>query len=104
MTKDEQTELLITLHNIEDRLKEITEILRVTHKEAIEGIQRKVLSGSQLRKRIYERCDGTQSVGDIARDIGKSIQQISNNITILQNAGLIEEIRKGKEKCYLRTK
>jgi len=104
MKSDGQTEILLALHRIEDRLQEIAEILRVGHKEAIEATQRKAIAGSPLRKKIYNLCDGNRSVSEIARILDKSIQQISNNIALLQSAGLIEEVRRGKEKCYVKTR
>jgi len=104
MTKDEQTKILLALHRIEDRLQEIAEILRVGHKETIEATQRRVIAGSPLRKRIYSLCDGNRSVGQIAETLGKSIQQVSNNIILLQNAGLIKEVRRGKEKYYTKSR
>jgi DNA-binding transcriptional ArsR family regulator len=100
----EQTEMLLLLHNIDDRLKEILEILRLSNHEALEAAQRKVLSGSQLRQKICDLSDGSKSVSEISKELNKSVQQISNNIALLQKAGLIKEIRKGKEKYYLRTR
>jgi DNA-binding transcriptional ArsR family regulator len=97
---DRDTEILVTLHNIEDRLQEIAEILKMKYGEDLEAARNKVLSGSPLRKSILDLCDGQLSVTEIAKKIGKSIQQVSNNIAILQNAGLIKEVRKGKEKMY----
>lgn len=104
MAKDEQTEILLALHKIEDRLQEIAEILRVGYRETIEATQRRVMAGSRLRQKIYGLCDGTRSVGQIAKALGRSVQQISNNIALLQSAGLIREVRRGKEKCYSRTR
>ena len=104
MPQHEQTEILLALHRIEDRLQEIAEILRVGHRENIEATQRRVLAGSPLRKKIYELCDGSRSVGQIAQVLGKSIQQVSNNIALLQNTGLIKEVRRGKEKRYEKTR
>ncbi len=97
---DTQTEILIALHNIEDRLQEISNLLKLSNKDKIESQQQKVLAGSPLRKQIYDLCEGDRSVSDIAKQLEKSVQQISNNIAILQNVGLIKEIRKGKEKYY----
>jgi DNA-binding transcriptional ArsR family regulator len=104
MPSEESPEILLALHRIEDRLQEITEVLKVGYKDAIETQQKKVLKGSPLRKRIYDLCDGTNSVRAIASLVKKSIQQVSNNITILENAGLIREERRGKEKYYFRTR
>ncbi len=104
MSGNEKTEMLIVLHNIEDRLQEIADILRMVNRENIQAAQDRVLSGSSLRKQILELCNGEKSVSDIAKTLEKSIQQISNNITILQDVGLVKEVRKGKEKRYLKTR
>jgi DNA-binding transcriptional ArsR family regulator len=104
MTNDEQTKILLALHRIEDRLQEIAEVLKMGHKEAIEATKRKAIAGSPLRKQIYNLCDGNRSVSEIARILGKSVQQVSNNIALLQDVGLIKEVRRGKEKCYAKTR
>ena len=104
MSDDKKTEILLALHNIEDRLKEIADVLKVGNREAIEAAQRRVLAGSPLRNKIYNLCDGNRSVTEIAKTLGKAIQQVSNNITVLQNAGLIKEVRRGKEKYYAKAR
>jgi DNA-binding transcriptional ArsR family regulator len=96
-------EMALTLHNIEDKLQQILNILKVVMREKVQAAQERVLSGSPLREQIIELCDGTRSVSEIAKNLNKSIQQISNNIALLQDVGLIEEIRKGKEKRYKRS-
>lgn len=100
--KRDEIEVLLALHRIEDRLLEITNILKMSQKATVEAIQRSVLEGSKLRQEIFKLCDGKHSVGQISNRLGRSIQQISNNIVRLQNAGLIKGIRKGKEKYYLK--
>ena len=96
--------MLLALHRIEDRLQEIAELLRVGYKDVIEAQQKKALAGSPLRKRIYDLCNGTNSVRGIANLVEKSIAQVSQNIAILQDAGLIKEERRGKEKYYVKTR
>ncbi|MGB6681526.1 MAG: helix-turn-helix domain-containing protein [Candidatus Bathyarchaeia archaeon] len=103
MKAESQTEVLMALHRIEDRLQEITGILKISHQEKINSTQERLLEGSPLRKQIYELCDGSNSVGKIAKTLGKSIQQISNNIVILHNSGLLKEVRKGNSKLYKKT-
>jgi DNA-binding transcriptional ArsR family regulator len=104
MSGKESPEILLALHRIEDRLQEIAELLKVGYKDAIEAEQRKVLAGSPLRKRIYDLCNGTNSVRGIANLVKKSIAQVSQNIAILQDAGLIKEERRGKEKYYAKVR
>ncbi|MFZ3077370.1 MAG: helix-turn-helix domain-containing protein [Candidatus Aenigmatarchaeota archaeon] len=101
---NEQTEILLALHKIEYKLQEIVDILKIGNRETINAIQRRALEGSFLRKKIYGLCDGKRSVSQIAKILdNRSVQQISNNMVILQNAGLVKEIRKGKEKYYVKT-
>lgn len=105
MPGKESPEILLALHRIEDRLQEIAELLKVGYKDVIEAEQRKVLAGSPLRKRIYDLCNGTNSVRGIANLVNKSIVQVSQNISILQDAGLIREgERRGKEKYYVKAR
>jgi len=104
MSSEESPEMLLALHRIEDRLQEIAELLRVGYKDVIEAQQKKALAGSPLRKRIYDLCNGTNSVRGIANLVEKSIAQVSQNIAILQDAGLIKEERRGKEKYYVKTR
>jgi len=104
MSKKEDSNILIILHNIEDKLQELLEIQRMVNKENIEAAQDRVLSGSALRKQIFELCNGTLSVSEIAKTTGKSLQQTSNIITVLQNVGLVKEVRRGKEKFYVKTR
>ena len=103
MVKDD-TKILLALHKIEDRLQEIAEILRVSHSDTIEAAQRKIIVGSPLRKKILDQCNRKNSVSKIASILGKSVQQISNNIVLLQNAGLVKEVRRGKEKFYVKVR
>ena len=104
MERTDQTDVLLALHRIEDRLQEIAEILKLGHKASIEAVRRQALAGSSVRQRVYELCDGAKSVSEIAEAVGRTIQQVSNNIAILQSAGLVREIRKGKEKYYVKFK
>jgi DNA-binding transcriptional ArsR family regulator len=101
MPTKESPEIMLALHRIEDRLQEIAEILKIGYKDALEAEQKKVLKGSALRKRIYDLCDGTNSVRGIASLVNKSIQQVSNSIAILEDVGLVREERRGKEKYYV---
>lgn len=101
--KEDGTEILLALHKIEDRLQEIANILKMGQKATIEATRRSILEGSRLRKNIFKLCDGKHSVGQISKELGRSIQQISNNIIQLQNAGLIREVRRGKEKYYFKS-
>jgi DNA-binding transcriptional ArsR family regulator len=98
----DRTEILIALQNIDDKMQEILDILKIVHRESVDSAQERVLSSSPLRKKILNLCNGDRSVSDIAETLGKSIQQISNNISLLRDVGLVREVREGKEKRYIK--
>jgi DNA-binding transcriptional ArsR family regulator len=97
-----RNDVLLSLQKIEDGLEAIVRILKAQSNEMVEANKRRLLSGSPLRKKIYGMCDGSKSVTQIARILHKSLQQTSNNITLLENAGLIRVIKRGKEKYFVR--
>ncbi len=105
MDKSQEAEILLALHRIEDRLQEMVNLLKVVNEEALETSKERAL-GTPLRKKIYELCNGKKSVGQIAIEVNKSIQQVSNNIALLQNAGMIREVQRGgrKEKYYIKAR
>ncbi|QQG40135.1 MAG: helix-turn-helix transcriptional regulator [Candidatus Aenigmatarchaeota archaeon] len=105
MVKDNEAEILLALYKIQDRLQELVELSTVVNAEVLEASKQRMLGKSTLRKKIYELCNGKRSVGQIAAETSKSIQQISQNVALLQNAGLIREARGGgKEKYYVRAR
>jgi DNA-binding transcriptional ArsR family regulator len=104
MSHEGAKEILQALYRVEDKLDDIIGILRLERGEAIEAARVRVLAGSTLRKRIYELCDGSRSVSEVAVALGKPVQQISNNVTILRDSGLVKEVRSGKQKYYVRVK
>jgi DNA-binding transcriptional ArsR family regulator len=98
-----RSDVLLSLQKIEDTLEEIVQILKAQSSEMLETSKRRLLSGSPLRRKIYAMCDGRRSVTQIARTLRKSLQQISNNVALLENAGLIRVVRRGKEKYYVKS-
>jgi DNA-binding transcriptional ArsR family regulator len=104
MSIEEGKDLLQSLYRIEDKLDEIVGVLRLQQGEAIEAAKRRAFARSTLRRRIYELCDGSRSVGQIANSLGRPIQQISNNIAMLRDHGLVKEVRSGKAKYYMQVR
>lgn len=100
--KSKDDDVLDALLRIEDKLQEIADILKMGHRESIDATKRSVLAGSKVKQEIYDLCDGKNSVGQIAKTLDKKIQQISNNLVLLEKAGLIKEIKRGNSKFYVK--
>lgn len=93
--------LLQALYRIEIKLDEIATLLRMSQSASIETTKEKLLA-SPLRKAVYSLCDGNKSVSDISKGLGKSMSMISQVMSKLQEAGLVAEERKGKQRIYRR--
>lgn len=94
-------ETLQVLYRIELKLDEIATLLKISQAGSIETTKEKILA-SPLRKAVYSLCDGKKTVSDISKGLGKSMSMISQTMTKLQEAGLVTEERKGKQRIYRR--
>lgn len=96
-------QILQALNRIErkmDRLDDIANLLKIAQKDTIEQTKHEMLAKSPFRHSVYALCDGTRTVSEIAKSVGKSMSQVSQAISQLQQAGLVVEQRVGKIKYY----
>ena len=59
-----------------------------------------VLTG--VRKEVYDLCDGTHTVMELASILNRHPSQVSKALKALQKAGLIKVTRDGNTKKYVR--
>jgi DNA-binding transcriptional ArsR family regulator len=68
-----------------------------------EGIQRRIqeaIGSSRLRREIFELCDGTRTVGEVAAILRRKQPSISEQLAILVNRGVVRVKRRGKFSYY----
>jgi DNA-binding transcriptional ArsR family regulator len=106
MTSEHEEELLWrifkTLDDISGKIDRMITILEFSQKQELESRIREAIGKSEIRKEIYDLSDGTKSVGEIARILGKSVPHISMQISELEKTGIIKPKKIGKEKYYQR--
>lgn len=102
-SRDELLEILKRilehLENIEDRMRTIELLLKISQRSSLEKA-RSMLNSSKLRAQIYELCDGKHTVSEIARKLGKPMPLISRYLKDLESSGLIVSEQKGKSRYY----
>lgn len=91
--------ILEHLENIENRMRAIELLLRMSQRSSIEKV-RSVLESSKLRAQIYELCDGKHTVSEIAKQLGKPMPLISRYLKDLESSGLIVSEQRGKSRYY----
>lgn len=103
MDNDTLEKILQALIRIETKLDSLDELLSITkmsQKTSIDQTKVTLLEKSPFRRQVYNLCDGKHTVSDIAQGVGKSISQVSQAISQLQEVGLISERRRGPNKYY----
>jgi hypothetical protein len=91
------------LEEISAKLDKLVSLFEISRKQELEEFKKKKLGKSQIKKQVYELCDGTRTVNDIARFVDKSIQHISIILSDLEKAGLVVSKTVGRRKYYIRT-
>lgn len=103
--KSKQTEELLwrilkTLEDVSGKIDRMTSILEFSQRRELESHLQKVLGKSEVRREVYELCNGTKSVKKIAKILGKSLPHVSIQINELEKAGIVKARRVGKKKYY----
>lgn len=99
-SKDMTWRILKTLEDISGKLDKLIDLTELGLSSQFLAIKERVLSGSELRREIYELCDGERTVRNIADVLQKSISHVSQELATLQEARLVKAKRIGKEKYY----
>lgn len=106
MVEREDTRLLWRINkNLEEisyKLDRLISMYEFSQKHELERLKQEVLGRSKIRREVYDLCDGTKTVRDIARRTEKSIQQVSMVLSTLEEAGLVKSRKVGRKKYYIR--
>ena len=90
----------VDLTAIEEKLDQITALLKLLVSKEIEEGRRMILSTPKKQK-IYELCDGNNEMREIARKAGVSGEYVRLTIRDLENSGLVI-VRSDETKRYPR--
>jgi DNA-binding transcriptional ArsR family regulator len=95
MPEEDQISLL---KKMQHTLDDIKAILVLSNQEKLAQAKKGLLKEGSVKQRIYELCDGTRTLQDIAGAIQKSTDYVSSYLTILRREGLVRSIeREGKQ-------
>ena len=84
------------MQNIVQSLEEIKAILKLVNHEKLDERRNALLKEGSMKKQVYDLCDGTRTIQDIASTLQKETNYIGSYLTILRREGLILTIEKEK--------
>jgi len=61
------------------------------------------LLAHELRKKIYDLCDGKLTVNQIAEKVNETRQNVGYHLGVLVSAGLVSYLEDGRERYYYKT-
>lgn len=75
------------------KLDAILAVLRIAFREAIEAAKERSFARSDIKKSIYELCDGKNTVDQMSKLLGKDPSYVRVYLGTLEEEGLV--VRKG---------
>jgi len=86
----------------EKLLQKILSVLKLVNAETIEKMKREILK-SDMKKKIYDLCDGKHTVSDIAAELSTTQPNVSQHLSGLTESGLVLYDEKGGKKFFFKT-
>lgn len=86
------------LREISTKLDMILALMRVAFRDAIEAAKEKSFARSEIKKSIYELCDGKNTVDDMAKELKVSSAYVRVYLGTLEEGGLVVKKRNIYEK------
>ena len=91
MSKDD------AIYKIQRDLEELKSIIVILNQEELEKKKDKLLPKNSIKMKIYELCDGTNTISNIANIIDNENEYIRSYLSILRREGLIRRIKRNGE-------
>jgi DNA-binding MarR family transcriptional regulator len=83
------------------KLDQVIALLKIIARTEIESAKRSVLS-TQKKEQIFELCDGSTEMGEIAKKVGVSGEYVRLTIKELEDAGFILIKQRGVKRYPLK--
>jgi DNA-binding transcriptional ArsR family regulator len=88
------------LEEISAKLDRLIFLYEFSQKRKLKKFKEDVIGRSNIRKEIYNLCDGTKTVNELSKLIRKSLPHTSKELAVLEEAGIITSKDVGGRKKY----
>ena len=83
--------------NIQRDLEELKSLIVILNQEELEKKKDKLLPKNSIKRQIYDLCDGSKNINELAEAIGRSSDYVRSYLSRLRREGLIRKIEKDRE-------
>lgn len=102
MSENYRKEVLTHLEAIESDFNVLLSLFKLLNADKITEIKQKILE-HDLRRKVYDLCDGTLTVNQISDKLEQSPQNTTYHLGVLTSAGILSYRKEGREKYYFKT-
>ena len=88
------------LEKILDAMEEIRSLMVLINQDKLTQIKANLLKTGTVKEMIYNMCDETKTVDEIAQSLGKDNGYVHSYLSILRREGLIRNIVKDGRQVY----
>lgn len=85
---------------IQATLEEIRSLTVLVNQDKLEKVKEKLLKPGSIKEKIYNMCDETKTVEEMAQSIGKQSGYVHSYLSILRREGLIRNVVKDGRQVY----
>ena len=89
-----------TLEKVLLKLDRLVVLAEISNKEGIQKRIHTAVGKSKTRREIFELCNGKRTVSEIAKILEQNISYVSQQLSILEDHGIVTAKKRGKTKYY----
>ena len=89
-----------TLKRIQDTLEEIRSLMVLINQDRLKQIKDTLLKPGTIKERIYNMCDETKTIDEMAQLLGKGRGYVRSYLSILRREGLIRNVVEDGKQVY----
>ena len=90
------------LEEISAKIDILISLYEFSQKKDIDAYKEKILGRSEIKREIYDLCNGSITVREITKKLNKSMPHISQLLSQLEKGKLIKAKLVGRNKYYIR--
>lgn len=89
-----------TLERIQSTVEEIRSLIVLVNQDKLKRVKEKLLKAGSIKERVYNMCDETKTIEEMAQSLGKESNYVRSYLSILRREGLIRNVVKDGRQVY----
>ena len=88
------------MEKIQSILEEIRSLIVLVNQDRLRQVKEELIREGTIKEQIYNMCDETKTVEEMAQALGKDNSYVHSYLSILRREGLIRNVVKDSRQVY----